>query len=340
MDAKIKQRSSNLELLRIVAMLMVVGTHLLTAVIRDEVILNPDERYWVKYLTQWSCYLTWTCVDLFVLISGWFAIRPTGRKVASYVFNVLFFAVGIFVVALIMGKADFTEETVLSALVWVKYYWFLGAYLVLMILAPALNVYCETATRKQLATVLIAFFGVQFLYDCTYSLHEFSMFNEGYSPISFVGLYLLGRYMRLHTPRWGALPRWADITIALAIVTIFTAICVPLTGPARMHWIVATCLYTSPNVLVCTVFIFLFFSKLKIQSRIINWLAASALAVYLLHTHYCVIGQYFKPMGRDLWHNYSGWAFAAGVIIFLAGWFAAAVLLDRLRLLIWRRLTK
>lgn len=340
MVEKAKQRSSNLELLRIVAMLMVVGTHLLTAVIRDAVILNPEERYWVKFLTQWSCYLTWTCVNLFVLISGWFAIRPTRQKVASYIFNVLFFAVGILAVALILGKAVLSEETVLSALVWVKYYWFLGAYLVLMIFAPALNVYCETCSRRQLEVVLVCFFAVQFLYDCTYSLHQFSMFNEGYSPISFLGLYLLGRYMRMYKPGFTRLSKWADLAIALGIITVFTAICVPLTGAARMHWIVATCLYTSPNVLASTVFIFLFFSKLNFQSRIVNWLAASALAVYLLHTHFCVIGEYFKPLGKRLWFETSGWGFALGAALFLLFWFAAAVLLDQLRKLLWRLLSK
>lgn len=336
MEAKAKRRSSNLELLRIVAMLMVVGTHLLTAVIRDDVMTNPDERYWVKFVTQWSCYLTWTCVNLFVLISGWFAIRPTRRKVASYVFNVLFFAVGILAAALILGRATLSEETVLSAFVWVKYYWFLGAYLVLMIFAPALNVYSETASRRQLGTVLACFFAVQFLYDCTYSLHEFSMFNEGYSPISFLGLYLLGRYMRLHRPGFARMSKWADLAIALGVITACAAICVPLTGPARMHWIVATCLYTSPNVLVSTVFIFLFFSKLDFQSRLVNWLAASALAVYLLHAHFCVIGEYFKPLGRRLWFETSGWGFAAGAALFLLFWFAAAVVLDQLRKALWR----
>jgi len=336
MDVKAKQRSSNLELLRIVAMLMVLGTHLLTAVIRDEVVANPAERYWVKFLTQWMCYLTWTCVNLFVLISGWFAVRPTCRKVASYVFNVLFFAVGILVVALIMGKVELTEETVLSAFVWVKYYWFLGAYLVLMIFAPALNVYCETCSRRQLEIVLLSFFGVQFLYDCTYPLHSFSMFGEGYSPISFFGLYLLGRYMRLYNPGFTRMSKWMDLGLALGIITVFTAICVPLTGAVRMHWIVATCLYTSPNVLLTTIFIFLFFSKLRIQSKIVNWLAASALAVYLLHTHFCVIGEYFKPLGKRLWFETSGMQFVLGVMLFLVFWFAAAVILDQLRKCLWQ----
>lgn len=321
-------------------MLMVVGTHLLTAVIRDEVVANPAERYWVKFLTQWSCYLTWTCVNLFVLISGWFAVRPTRKKVASYVFNVLFFSLGILVVALIMGKAVLTEETVLSSIVWVKYYWFLGAYLVLMIFAPALNSYCESASRRNLEIMLLAFFGVQFLYDCTYALHSFSMFNEGYSPISFLGLYVLGRYMRLYNPRFTKWSKWTDLGIVLAILTIFTAICVPLTGSVRMHWIIGTCLYTSPNVLLCTVFIFLFFSKLNFQNRIVNWLAASAFAVYLLHTHFLVIGEYFKPMGKRLWHESSGLEFTIGVVLFLVFWFGAAVILDQLRKYAWRLLNR
>lgn len=328
-----------MELLRVVAMLMVVGTHLLTAVVRDEVVANPDERYWVKFVTQWSCYLTWTCVDLFVLISGWFAIRPTKAKVQAYLFNVLFFAVGILVVALGLGWAVASEETVLNALVWVKYYWFLGAYLVLMIFAPALNAYCESASRRQLVITLICFFGVQWLYDCTYALHQFSMFDEGYGPLSFMGLYLLGRYMRLHAPRFTLWSKWTDLGIALTIVTVFTAVCVPLTGAVRMHWIVATCLYTSPNVLVTTVFIFLFFSKLRFHSKAVNWLAASALAVYLLHAHFCVIGYWFKPLGRRLWHETSGWGFALGVVAFLVFWFAAAVLLDQLRKRAWRLIT-
>lgn len=335
-----KVRSSNLELLRIVAMLMVVCTHLLTTAIRDVVIPDPEAGYWVKFATQWASYLTWTCVNLFVLISGWFAIRPTRRKVASYIFNVMYFAVGIFVACLLFGDAEINDVTVANLFVWIKYYWFLGAYLVLMIFAPALNAYVEHSSRRQLEVMLICFYVVQTAYDCVWAARGSSMFDEGYGPLSFMGLYLLGRYMRLYKPAFTQLSKWTDAVIVLSVITITTLVCVPISGTARMWWITFANLYTSPNTLVCTVFIFLFFSKLRVQSRVINWLAASAFAVYLLHTHFAVIDAYFRPLAKGVWENYSGWGFAGAAACFICFWFAAAVVLDQGRKILWRAIDK
>lgn len=91
-----KQRLSNFELLRLLAMMFVLIVH------ADFIALGaPDVSDWasrpVGVVSQYlfEC-LAICCVDVFVLISGWFGIKFSFRKFSAFFFQVVFFSVGLF----------------------------------------------------------------------------------------------------------------------------------------------------------------------------------------------------------------------------------------------------
>lgn len=81
------------------------------------------------------------------------------------------------------------------------------------------------------------------------------------------------------------------------------------------------------------------FSRIKIKpNRVINWVAASAFAVYLLHA-----GRemgYYKLLVRTIYNSYSGVECLALIFLALCGVFLVAVFLDQPRKLIWKYLSK
>jgi hypothetical protein len=82
-----------------------------------------------------------------------------------------------------------------------------------------------------------------------------------------------------------------------------------------------------------SVFLFLFFAKWNFASRIVNSVAQSSLAVYLLHIHPSVCRTWFIPVAISILRSP-----ALGPILilpFLLSVFAAAVLLDRIRIVLW-----
>ena len=73
--------------------------------------------------------------------------------------------------------------------------------------------------------------------------------------------------------------------------------------------------------------------------RIINFLAASAYAVYLLHINDFVLVNYFKATVLEIYNNNSGIACLALILTFLIAVYLAAVVIDQLRKLLWTAIT-
>ena len=186
-------------------------------------------------------------------------------------------------------------------------YWFIKAYLILYLISPALNAFVENASRKELGLTLILFYLYQTSYGFIIPGGE-TFFSSGYSPVSFIGLYLLARYVRRYRPHWSTFLPHTDLAIYLLPALLYTAIGLLIPYFAHdsiiyelvfrfwKHYIY----YANPLVVIGALYLLLFFSKLNFTSRFVNLCGASCFAVYLLHTHDSICGQYYLPACRYL----------------------------------------
>lgn len=136
-----KERLANMDLLRIVAMLMVLVVHAdfiaLGVPAVEDLHLNPfgvATRYAIEMFAIVG-------VDVFVLLSGWFGIHFKVRKLSELLFQVFFFSLGFFLVFAIIqgGKGVLSLEGIKSIFLFNDSdYWFIKAYIVLYLLAPPL----------------------------------------------------------------------------------------------------------------------------------------------------------------------------------------------------------
>ena len=164
MEINRQQRESNIELLRIVAMFLVLIVHAdffaLGAPSHSEIkanLLDSSLRVFFQSLSI-------ACVDIFVFISGWFGIKPKVKGVSAYIFQCLFFLIGIYAVTLIVGWSTLSIQGIRGCFAATSLNWFIKAYLLLYILSPVLNAFVETTSRKQFKVILIAFYLFQFIY--------------------------------------------------------------------------------------------------------------------------------------------------------------------------------
>ena len=85
-----KERLSNFELLRMIAMFLVLLVHAdffsLGEPTAEECVTNPVDV--IPRLLFWS--LSIACVDIFVLISGWFGIKPRVKGICNFLFQCFF----------------------------------------------------------------------------------------------------------------------------------------------------------------------------------------------------------------------------------------------------------
>ncbi len=246
-------RQSNLEVLRIIAMFFVLMLHAnflaLGPATSGEAAANPlscGMRIFFQSLAIGA-------VDIFVLLSGWFGIRPKLKSFGSLIFQCLFFSIGIYAFCVLAGISPLLKIDIAKALYIVPGLWFVPAYLLLYVLSPMLNTFIEHSSKQQLRAVIIGFFVIQSMYAWVF--WGVGFFVRGYSTISFIGLYLLARYVRLYTPRFANLSFKWDLMISLILVII---------GSLGYYvlWDNRFFDYTSIFVIFASLHLLLFFSKL------------------------------------------------------------------------------
>lgn len=291
-----KNRDSNIELLRIVAMFLVLLVHADFYSFDSPSIEDLDHNTFNSVGRIFLQSLSIACVDIFVMISGWFGIKPSLKGFLSFIFQCLYFLVGVYVVCAIVGISTFSVRGLLENLLFVKDldYWFIKSFIILYLFAPMLNAFVNTCSKKQLLVTLIAFYAFQSLYGWLYPSATF--FEAGYSPVSFMGLYLLARYIRLYPTKVSSLKPSTDAVIILGLCilqTIAVVGCIELRIPV-VNQLVNYGGYINPLTILTSAYFVLCFSKITIQSKAINWVAGSSFAVYLFSTHKCIFKPYFK----------------------------------------------
>ena len=189
------ERQSNMELLRLVAMMMILVMHmdygafgLPTAESVENAPMTTFGRIFVEHL----CLVA---VNVYVLISGWFGIRPKMKNFVRLMLQVAMYSIIITGAFLLLGKTTFKIGYVTDMLIIGKQYWFVVSYLLLYLVSPILNTFVEHSSKREFQWMLLVFLGFQFVYSWIFGLEEFA---GGYSALSFIGLYLFARYVKIY----------------------------------------------------------------------------------------------------------------------------------------------
>lgn len=331
-----KERMSNIELLRFAAMILVLVVHAnffaLGSPTQQDVLANPASAL-TRIVFQ---SLAIVCVNVFVLISGWFGIHPSVKGFSNFIFQCLFFLCGIYFVMLGMGLVQLTLKGLAGCLVLLNWNWFIKAYIGLYILAPVLNAFVEKSTQRQFLNVLISFFTFQTIYSWISNGAVF--FEGGYSTMSFIGLYLLARYINVYKPCVLFYPphyyAWMYLLITIAMAsTSFLSV-------KYGHGILSGKMYSyvNPLVIMSALMLLLWFKGLEIKSKFINWCAASSFAIFLLHTNPNICEPYYTPMVRRIYSTYNGAECILVIFAFIIFVAVTAISIDQIRKLMWNKL--
>lgn len=330
---KKKMRDSNIELLRMLAMFLVLLVHADFFSIGRPSVIDIQTNLMDSTFRIFFEALSIVCVNVFVLISGWFGIRPSLKGISNFIFQCLFFLMGLYVVTLLIGISTLSLKGIAGCFAATQLNWFIKAYLLLYILSPVLNAFVESADRKVFRNVLIAYFA----FVCTYGWIGAAIFMmSGCTTLFFIGLYLLARYMRIYQPNFTRFKYTEDIAVYFFVSVFVTAACItpPLLIKLNFQpwWG-----YIAPTTIIGAVFLLLAFTKIKFQSRFVNWCGASCFAVFLLHTNPNIVG-HFKDLFIYLHTNFSTLEFWGLTFVILIVIFFIAIIIDQLRIILWNKL--
>lgn len=259
-------RQSNIELLRIVAMSMIVIGHFLYhGVTKDNM---PRFLYELLYT---YCR---DGVNLFFLISGFFRIKSTVRSVARLVFTVLFFeCINYLLVYIAVGEVYFDGR--LSTLFFpisAGPYWFLQVYLALIICSPLINRGIDGLSLNKLRAFMLILSLFTF-YSCGFGGN---MSNpNGYSFLQGVYMYCVAAYLKRDNWLMSRLKGVKCIGAAFVMLTL---------GAILVYYSKKSLLtdYNSFINIISSALIFTYFVNLDIKNKTVNIIASGALGCYLL----------------------------------------------------------
>ena len=292
MAALQKPRQTNIELLRVIAMFMVVVLHCNGG--GENLALTDPLSY--NWFGVWSLEsLSIVAVNCYILISGYFLVTATfrWRKFFSIWLQVLFYSVvAYFVIGLLYGWGTFIDLIYSVSPILNRSYWFATTYMALLAIFPFINIAIRAMTKEQLQyfiILLLIIFSV-----CPSIVYPFAPSTidstHGHGIIWFVVLYVVAAYIRLYNPLKNNYKKL--YILGYLGVIVFTISCFILNKIIYFPWADVLLYYNGIGVFVASLCLFLYFLSIKIVNlgvnKIIVKLSSLTFGVYLIHENFLV----------------------------------------------------
>ena len=342
------KRDARFEVLRVVAMLMVIMLHYLS---KGGLLVNPAE---VTAMSEWGFWIVeafcLVCVNVYVLISGYFLTesRFCLGKLAQIWCQVFFYSVVIAAVCMGTGLVDyhqylnFYDLQFLTFPVMNGHYWFASAYIIMYLFSPVINAAVRTMKKGQLQLVIFALL-VPFCFAKSVLPISLKLDDYGNSFVWFLCLYLIAAYIRLYGIPFLEKKRRAFPVYLLSVAGILLALAVAAwvnrqTGQYDYAMEIPLH-YNFIFVLTGSLGLFYCFKNWKIREnglvRFLVRIAPYTFGVYLLHEHLMV--RYLWPEAFRISEPYGAFRICHMIVCVLIV-FSVGILIDWLRSILFKGL--
>lgn len=289
-------RQSNLELLRIISMIFIVMSHC------DEIFglstLYSGTLGINKIITDWLHIGGQIGVGCFLLISGYFMVEQeiTPKKIFKVVGEVWFFTIGIWLIWVIylMIKGEFELIDIFINTVYsffpilFSHYWFVTAYIILMLISPFFNVFIKSMDKTMYSRFLFVIIMIFVVLAGGFPGVLSGMIGGRIVPVFVV--YFIAGYIRkfVDKNKKNALRHiFISFVFYLLLFTSFyliTYIGVISGKDAIKQYCYYYRVLNSPLVMIICIELFIGFIKINVKyNKVINYLAGSTFGVYLIH---------------------------------------------------------
>ena len=97
--------------------------------------------------------------------------------------------------------------------------------------------------------------------------------------------------------------------------------------------------YSDPIVIASSLYLLLFFTKINIQSSVINFISASSFAVFLLHLNPNFYFKAFKEPIQFMDTTYPPLQLLGIITVFLIAIFILSIIVDQIRIILWNAIS-
>ncbi len=324
-----KERKSGVELLKLIAMLMVVISHscpyygdwgapsYVNLRVATTNIQNLIMILFV-YMGQIGNSMFLACTAYYLLD----AEKIKGRKMVylladcmfiSVVFLLIYIIRGYDLPKLLIGKQFFPTTF--------EYNWFVGCYIILYAMSPLLNRLIKKLEQKQL--FLIDVLGV-----ILYSIMQMILSNSYYYTrlMGFVLLYFLMAYCKLYLPKTTSVKRYNRTILVVSSLLLVGMIMVSnvlgLYTDTFREKNLYYCVFVNPFIILIAFSAFFLCKEWNRHSNLVNKCASVTLYIYIIHENY-LFATYTRPKyfayiyEKFSYENVALWALGLAIVCYV-----------------------
>ena len=188
MSVEENKRNSSIELIRIIAMFMIVLSHSVT---HGE---YETENVFNKIILDWFT-LGNIGNHLFILISGYYLCEKVNYKsICKLISQVWCYSLIIFIFCSLFGY-QYSFENILEVFFPVVFreYWFITAYIVLVLISPILNIFIKNVSKTSFKAILLVMVCMWIIIP-TFTIFQTNLYGDVLPQ--FMLIYLVGAYFR------------------------------------------------------------------------------------------------------------------------------------------------
>ncbi len=308
-NAKVTTRNYGIDLLRIIAMFMIVNLHVLGQGGAMARLTNAPAAYSVAWLLESAALCAVNCYGL---ISGYMGVKSRHRParlmelyLTVWLYSVILTAIYTQLNPLAIARMTVPDKfkplgvgayQLLRALLPISFksWWYFSAFAAVFVLEPYLNrlvLALKEGECRRLFWILFMLFSVLTLAPKAFGLDHLVLVG-GYTFVWLLVLYLMGACLRMGNFR--RRNKWiylAGYALCVLFSWGFKEIVDNLDRQnfGQIYYGRTFLTYHAPTMVLCGVCLVLFFDQLKVESevgiRIIRFLAPLSFSVYIIHTH-------------------------------------------------------
>lgn len=332
------KRNLNLDVLRILAMLMIISLH---TIVHSKLFYSTSDMS-IHILSLFLYYLVIIGVNIFVLISGYFLVDKefSWKKFFRIAIEVWFYSIFILLLSFIFNFNLSVKEILFSIFpITLKQYWFVPVYLLLYVISPYLNILIKYMNKKEHFTLLSLLI---IIFTCYNALtHTFDS-SQGFGIIWFIILYLTSAYIKKYIP----LNTSKKYKIKCSLICILSAILMTTSyliafkvfgrNISRLRS------YDNVVVFIQSLCMFMIFRNLNIKfnqkiSKGIGLLSKATFGVYLIHDNLIISTRLFHIINDDFYVKNGLFVFILLYISIILSIYVICTIIEIIRMKIFKR---
>ncbi len=299
-----KQRNSSIELLKIIAIAMIVLSHSMPSHGSNALISPGTPSDDIQLLTAaLLCYPSQIGNTVFIICSSWFLTgsnNVSGKKIMHMIGNTFVISAA-WLIAAYNLKCLYSGYEILNHIFPITFTenWFVGCYILFYAIHPFLNQIISSMTKQKHLTVNLIFI---FLYVIINQLLPGAYFFNNLT--GFICIYFFTSYAKLYMPETSGNIQYNIILLLTGIIGIFAS--VVLTNYLGMRGDVYIQIFkdfkiapnfdltrwsnfTNPFIIMTAFALFNIFRAKCFYSRAVNFISSLSLLVYMIHENYFMI---------------------------------------------------